>query len=278
MNVLSLFDGISCGQVALQRAGIKVDIYYASEVDRFAKQVTHKNWPDTMHLGDACRVKASNLMPISLLLGGSPCKGFSNSGKKLGLQDDRSKLFFEYLRIHRELQILAQEANRPYYFLLENVKMCQEDIDTLSAYMRCLPIEIDSALVSGQRRKRLYWTNIPVIGRPKDLGIKCSDVLEFGYTHYDKAPTLTTRNFAWYQSNRDSDMGVHCYTEDWQRRYFTPIECERLQTLPDDYTRIYGKNDDWPKRYAALGNCWTVDVIAWILSFISGCDNQTGKL
>ena len=181
MNVLSLFDGISAGQVALERAGIKVDKYYASEIDKYAIQVTQKNYPDTVQIGDVTKVSYENgileyenvmqdVGKIDLLIGGSPCQGFSFAGKQLNFEDDRSKLFFEYVRL--------LEETKPKYFLLENVKMKKEYQDVITKYLGVEPIEINSALVSAQTRKRLYWTNIPNIEQPKDKKIMLKDVIE----------------------------------------------------------------------------------------------------
>jgi DNA-cytosine methyltransferase len=167
MNVLSLFDGISCGQVALQRAGIQVDNYYASEVDKYAMQVTQKNHPNTIQLGDVTQLKGMN--DTDLLIGGSPCQGFSFAGKQLNFVDPRSRLFFEYVRV--------LEKVNPKHFLLENVKMKQEFQDVISRYLGVKPIEINSSLVSAQNRKRLYWTNIPGVAQPKDRGIMLKDIV-----------------------------------------------------------------------------------------------------
>lgn len=169
MNVLSLFDGMSCGQIALERAGIKVDKYFASEVDKYAMKVTQKNYPSTIQIGDVEEVYAENLPTIDLLIGGSPCQGFSFAGKQLNFDDPRSKLFFEFVRLLR--------ATKPKYFLLENVKMKKEYQDIISSYLGVQPIEINSSLLSAQNRKRLYWTNLPNIEQPKDKGILLKDVV-----------------------------------------------------------------------------------------------------
>lgn len=163
MNTLSLFDGMSCGQIALERAGIKVDNYYASEIDKYAIKVTQANYPDTIQLGDIRNIKAVDLPKIDLLMGGSPCQGFSYSGKQLNFEDERSKLFFEFVRLLKEC--------KPKYFLLENVKMKKEFQDIISKYLGVEPIEINGALVSAQNRKRLYWTNISNISILEDKGI-----------------------------------------------------------------------------------------------------------
>ncbi len=170
MNVLSLFDGMSCGIVALGRANIQVDNYYSSEIDKYAIQISNKNYPDIIRLGSVSNWKEWNLPQIDLLIGGSPCQGFSIVGKGLNFDDPRSKLFFEYVNI---LKIL-----KPKYFLLENVKMKKEWQDIISEYLGVQPIKINSALVSAQNRERLYWTNIPNIQQPEDKDIYLKDIIE----------------------------------------------------------------------------------------------------
>ena len=172
MNVLSLFDGISAGQVALQRSGIKVDNYYSSEIDKYAIKITQKNFPNTIQLGDVTKWRGWHLSNIDMIVGGSPCQGFSFAGKQLNFEDSRSKLFFEFVDI--------VNFYKPKYFLLENVKMKKEYQDVISSYLGVEPIEINSALVSAQNRKRLYWTNIPNITQPGDRGIILKDILEYG--------------------------------------------------------------------------------------------------
>lgn len=182
ITVLSLFDGMSCGQLALQKLGIKVKQYYAAEIDKHAIQVTQHNFPNTIQLGDVTKVFAKDLPKIDLLIGGSPCQGFSFAGKQLAFDDPRSKLFFEFVR-------LKNECN-PTYFMLENVKMKKEFEIIISKYMGVAPIEINSALLSAQNRVRLYWTNIAaepyglfgdmqcMIPQPKDKGILLRDILQ----------------------------------------------------------------------------------------------------
>ena len=172
LNVLSLFDGMSCGQIALNRAGIPYDKYYASEIDKHAIKVTQHNYPDTIQLGSVIDIKGQDLPKIDLLIGGSPCQGFSFAGKQLNFDDPRSKLFFEFVR-------LKNECN-PTYFLLENVKMKKEYQDIISSYLGVEPIMINSNLVSAQNRVRYYWTNIPVKGLPNDRGILLKDISEDG--------------------------------------------------------------------------------------------------
>ena len=173
MNVLSLFDGMSCGQIALNRAGIKYDAYFASEVDKYAIKVTQANYPNTVQIGDVTQVDHTRLPfgGIDLLMGGSPCQGFSFAGKQLNFDDPRSKLFFEFVRLKDEL--------KPKYFLMENVPMKQESQDIISEYLGVKPVMINSSLFSAQNRKRLYWTNIPFDTMPTaDKGIVLQDILE----------------------------------------------------------------------------------------------------
>jgi len=187
MKVLSLFDGMSCGQVALNRLGIDVEKYYASEIDKYAIQVTQDKFPNTVQLGDVQFVTKHTFgsNKIDLLIGGSPCQGFSFAGKQLNFNDHRSVLFFEFVRLIKEL--------KPKYFLLENVLMKQEYQDVISKYLGCKPIRIDSALVSAQTRKRLYWTNIPNVTQPDDKGIVLRDILEHGMAG-EEAVKHTDRN------------------------------------------------------------------------------------
>ena len=171
---LSLFDGISCGQEALKRAGISTRIYLASEIEKYPKQITRKNHPLTVQLGDVTKVVADDLPHVNLLMGGSPCQGFSFAGKQLNFDDPRSALFFEFVRLLKEC--------KPDYFLLENVRMKQEYQDIISEHLGVKPVMINSALVSAQNRNRLYWTNIPEVSQPKDKGIVLKDVLDYSVT------------------------------------------------------------------------------------------------
>lgn len=387
LNVLSLFDGISCGKVALERAGISVDKYYASEIDAPALAVSKARHSDIIHLGDVTKWQNwdIDLGSIDLLIGGSPCQGFSIAGKQLNFADQRSKLFFEYLGILNAIR--AKNPN--VLFLLENVKMKDEYRRAISNCIGADPIEIDSALLSAQRRKRLYWTNIEGVTQPKDKGIMLKDIVhenvgldvamseswckwftrkaeylvekQYVTVNPEKAATMTARQFISWSGNfileclekyivpfdktlkilekevekgkvgyfnKDSQgnrvyyihdkavtlcgeagggaakMGQYlfgCITPDrvekrqnGQRfndgnkfytltaqdkhgilvegyiRRLTPVECERLQTLPDNYTlaELNGKPLSDNQRYKMLGNGWTVDVIAHILSFI----------
>lgn len=170
MNVLSLFDGMSCGQIALNRVGIEYENYYASEIDKDAIKVTQHNYPNTIQVGDVTKLFTTNLPKIDLLIGGSPCQGFSFAGKQLNFEDPRSKLFFEFVRLKNELN--------PKYFLLENVRMKKSSEDVITEYLGVEPILINSHLVSSQHRRRLYWTNIPGIEQPMDMGVELKDILD----------------------------------------------------------------------------------------------------
>ena len=170
MNVLSLFDGMSCGRIALDRLNIPVTSYYASEIDKYAIQVSEANYPDIIQVGDVTQLDTSTLPKIDLIMGGSPCQGFSFAGKQLAFDDPRSALFFEFVRCVKEL--------KPKYFLLENVRMKKEYLDIISEQMGVEPIIINSALVSAQNRQRWYWTNITGIEQPEQRGIVLRDILE----------------------------------------------------------------------------------------------------
>lgn len=183
INVLSLFDGISCGQAALTRAGIKYDKYFASEINKDSILVTQHNFPNTIQIGSVTDIKAAHFekTPIDLLIGGSPCQGFSTAGKMLNFDDPRSKLFFEFVRLKNEL--------KPKWFLLENVRMKQEWQDIISDQLGVKPVRINSKLVSAQLRDRYYWTNIP-IKELEDRNIKLQDILTSGTTDREKARCL----------------------------------------------------------------------------------------
>jgi DNA (cytosine-5)-methyltransferase 3A len=170
MNVLSLFDGMSCGQLALERAGIPIDNYFAAEIDKYAIKVTQANFPETVQLGDVTAIDPDSLPDIDILIGGSPCQGFSFAGKQLNFDDPRSKLFWEYVRLLKAL--------KPKYFLLENVRMKKESMDVITEALGVDPVAINSNLVSAQNRYRLYWTNIPFDVPTEDKGIVLRDILE----------------------------------------------------------------------------------------------------
>ena len=328
LKVLSLFDGMSCGQLALQRLGIEVDTYYASEIDKYAIQVTQANFPKTIQVGDVCELKAEDYQDVDLILAGSPCQGFSFAGKQLAFDDPRSALFFEFVRLLKEI--------KPKYFLLENVRMKQQFQDVITEQVSACypdfeggdllggqikPILINSALLSAQNRQRLYWTNIPNIEQPKDKGIVLRDILEdnpgnkYSLSVAKVDRVLNSPRGKGFFYNKDSEKigtlvaGYHKEPTDgsyilsgaWRGRYkedgateqklelnqsgksnslttvqkdsvvvndnlswrkLTPLECERLQTVPDNYTN----NVSNTQRYKMLGNGWTIEVIAHILN------------
>ena len=268
--VLSLFDGMSCGQIALERAGIEYNEYYASEIDKHAIKVAINNYPNTKQIGSVTEVKAINLPKIELLMGGSPCQGFSTAGKELNFDDERSKLFFEYVRLKKELN--------PKYWLLENVSMKKEFRDIISKFLGCEPVMINSSIITGQNRPRYYWTNI-LFSLPKDKNISVSDVLgipnaEIGqpqpYPRNYKELGLKRVERIEYRTDGKSNAIITnpqknlLKTDDGYRK-LTPVECEKLQTVPFNYTDSVTDTE----RYRMLGNGWTVDVVAHILSFIS---------
>jgi site-specific DNA-cytosine methylase len=287
INVLSLFDGMSCGQIALERAGIKVENYFASEIKKFAVKVTQQNHPNTIQLGDVREIKAENLPKIDLLIGGSPCQDFSRgNATRDGLQGLKSGLFFEYLRLLKEL--------KPKYWLLENVIMSDADYMIISDYVATEPVRINSALISAQLRDRLYWTNIGpeyrdlfgnrkcAIPHPKDKKIKLKDILTDGYTDREKSRALLesdsrplrTLDKMWhrYQSTGFTTVVFESPDLDWRKglRYLNQTELERLQTVPEGYTSILKRNE----AACLLGDGWTVDVIAHIFSYLNFTQNE----
>ena len=330
INVLSLFDGISCGQVALKNAGLEVENFYASEIDKYAIKITQNQHPQTKQLGNIQDWKTWDLPKIDLIMGGSPCQGFSFAGKQLNFEDPRSKLFFDFVDVVNHY--------KPKYFLLENVKMKQEYQDVISNLLGVKPIMINSSLVSAQNRKRLYWTNIPHISQPEDCNVNLKQILESGAVDRYKSHCLDANYFkggnlksyfgkhrrqlvfeakngknvtikpediydpkSFYETrtefgkqerkrlsklngrdttprNKDCKHYVvqphqkaNCIVtvdsflnwvidDEYFCRKLTVKECERLQTLPDNYTEGVSNT----QRYKALGNGWTVDVITHI--------------
>lgn len=314
INVLSLFDGMLCGQIALERVGIQVDNYFASEIDKHSIKVTQHNYPKTTQLGDVTKVSANNLPKINLLLGGSPCQGFSMAGKMLNFEDERSKLFFEYVRILEEIK----KINPNVKFILENVKMKQEWVKIIDDILGVKGMFINSRLVSAQNRPRWYWTNICVLEQPEDKNIYLADILEssvdekyyikggrlswlskFGQLKDEQGYVAFNPNKAKYLTVRSEPSWNCTYILQWPRGYndggvkaldgktpslttsswpannlllkdglvrkLTPVECERLQTVPDNYTFCVSDT----QRYKMLGNGWTVDVIAHILKHMN---------
>jgi len=235
MNVLSLFDGISCGQFALNDAGIKYDNYYASEIDSHAIKIALKNYPKTKHLGDVTKITSENLPKIDLLIGGSPCQGFSFAGKQLNFEDPRSQLFFEFVRLKKELN--------PTYFLLENVKMKKEYQDVISKFLGVEPIEINSNLLSAQNRKRLYWTNIPNIKQPEDKKITLESILQ---------KNITAKEFILSQENIDkNDLERYRKNKNIKQVVFTERRTEEAKRIRREYQKEHGK-DFSPRRAKEL--------------------------
>jgi site-specific DNA-cytosine methylase len=269
MNILSLFDGMSCGQIALNKVGIKYDNYYASEIDTYAIIVTQTNYPNTIQLGDIHNIKGSDLPQIDLLMGGSPCQSFSSAGSRTGF-DGKSRLFWEFVRVLNEV--------KPKYFLLENVKMKKEWEEIITKEMGVEPIIINSNLVSAQNRERLYWTNIPNITQPEDRKIKLSDVLgddkfrEIPKCFYNKWGTKMRieKGPNWIKNNKSNCLTTkNCHTNQYLFnddkslcRLLNAEEFERLQTIPQGYTSMVSNTE----RYKMIGNGWTVDVISHIFS------------
>jgi len=294
MNVLSLFDGMSCGQIALNRAGVIYNNYFASEIDKNAIDVTMNNYPDTKQLGDIVNIKGELLPKIKLMIGGSPCQSFSLAGRKKGmvttenievltldkyleLKEDgysfvgQSYLFWEYVR-------LLKECN-PEYFLLENVLMSPKWKKVITETLGVEPYEINSSNFSFQSRKRLYWTNIPFDPKIEDKCILFKDNYSKEYDESvvlkdkglnklnrdrcrvysidsDKLPTLLKA-----QEKKGTDSIVIKHGDIY--RYPTVEEAEKMQTVPLGYTKIARYND----AMGMLGNGWTIDVIANFLKF-----------
>ena len=292
LKVLSLFDGISCGRVALERAGHTIDTYYASEINKYAIKVANSNYGDTIELGNVCNVKYQDgilesengkhtVGKIDLLMGGSPCQGFSNAGKGLNFNDPRSKLFWEFVRILHE--------TNPTYFLLENVVMKPEWQKIISDALGTEPILINSKLTSPAVRKRLYWTNIKGIEQPSDSGIT------FGMIREHNVPVnsnmyYTSKGLEWIKRHEDrtgkklriikddekmqmleasmhkkySSQRFFAIEDTYGKRYITPLECERCMGLPDNYTAVCSNT----QRYMQLGNGWEVNTIAHIFRYM----------
>ena len=290
MKVLSLFDGISCGMVALERAGIPVERYVAYEIEPNAIKISKKNYPQIEHCGDVTTADFTQYEGFDLVIGGSPCQDLSNykyySGDVKGLEGTKSNLFYHFVRAIKEV--------KPKHFLLENVaSMEQKWADVISSELGVEPIMINSALLCAAERKRLYWVNIPGIIQPEDKGILLKDIVlpaaqvPEKYWYYDKPyhyngdykkVQCTLENKGWHRNMKEvynlnskcntilcDGGGGHRQKKIYQAgrcRRLMPIEYERLQTLPDGYTE--GVADS--HRYTACGNGWTVDVIAHIFT------------
>ena len=290
LKVLSLFDGISCGMVALERAGIQVDRYVAYEIDKYAIQVSQKNYPQIEHCGDVTTADFTQYEGFDLLIGGSPCQSLSITRGEIRTNlNGKSKLFFEFVRALNEV--------KPKYFLFENVaSMNKESKQVISELLGCEPVLIDSRLFSAQQRARYYWTNIPFTELPQESNTVLRDVMqleeEIPEKMYYSAPVrdinMQKQVCAYLHVNVNEmhkrvfnpDCKIHtltCVSGGYQHkkvlvnnrcRRLTPLEYERLQTLPDNYTDCVSDS----RRYTAIGNGWTVDVIAHILKGLCVCE------
>lgn len=283
MNVLSLCDGMSCGRIALDRAGIKVDHYFASEIKEVGIRVTRDNYPDTIHIGDVTKVRYQDGVlysengeydvKIDLVIFGSPCQTFSIAMKKehrVGLENmEKSGLFFECHRVLKEVN--------PEWFLMENVaRMKNADRDFISEQMGVQPVRINSKLVSAQLRDRYYWTNIPNITIPDDKGIMLQDIVTSGYVEREKSRALLvsdsrplttkSRMLHRYRNTGFTTLVWERSGDDESIRYFNQTELERLQTVPEGYTKCLTRNE----AADVLGDGWTVDVIAHIFKGLEG--------
>jgi len=307
-NVVSYFDGMGCGQIALNRANINYNRYFASEIDKHALKVANYHYPNTIQLGDVSKIHLESLPAIDLLIAGSPCQGFSYSGKQMNFEDPRSKLFFEFVK--------AVNFCKPKYWLLENVPMKKEYQDKISELLGVEPVTINSSLVSAQNRNRLYWANFEII-QPEDKYINLIDILEdveylnpsairgrkidlnkativgrrinengcredynknilitqcleVRKTNTNKSNCLTTVEKDNVLTTMPIGRHLDAFKNKLPFRYYTLKEYCRLQTVPDDYfTGIV--SDAQAKKM--LGNGWTVDVIVHILSCIKNKDN-----
>jgi site-specific DNA-cytosine methylase len=267
MKVISLFDGMSGGQLALKKADLNVSQYHACEIDKYAIKVTQANFPSTIQHGDVTKfnpvaipLRKRYINKPDLLIAGAPCQDFSVAGRQLGHAGSRGKLFYEVIRIIDQC--------KPKYFFIENVKMRKESEKIFTDLLGVEPIEINSALVSAQNRKRLYWTNIPNVTQPTDQNILLKDVLENGYVDRDKSHCIDA-NY-WKGGNLKSYFEKHrrqlVFSNHLPKHYrnLSPLECERLQGVPDNYTNYVSNT----QRYKMLGNGFQVDTVAHILSFI----------
>jgi DNA-cytosine methyltransferase len=293
--VLSLFDGMSCGQIALNKTGISYGKYYASEIDKHAIKVTQHNYPDTIQLGSVTEIKGTDLPQIDLLIGGSPCQGFSFAGKGLNFDDPRSKLFFEFVRIKNE--------TNPKYFLLENVPMKKDYEQVITEYLGVKPIRLNSNVFSAQDRKRVYWTNIPLKKLPDDCNIFIKDIVGFESEIpceedvIDEVRKYTSRDFQISISKKGrirphrfdakksgisevgtlvnpSDKCVTIIASHTPKTYRSnPFEiyelnineCEKIQGVPENYTSLVSERQS----KKMLGNGWNVDTIAHIFGGLS---------
>lgn len=291
MKVVSLFDGISCGRVALERAGVPVDAYYASEIEPSSIAISKKNYPDIIQLGDVTKWREWDIPwgEIDLLIGGSPCQGFSFAGKKLNFDDPRSRLFFEFVAILNHIR----KHNPKVLFLLENVVMSESHKNVITEHLGCDPVLINSNLFSAQNRPRLYWCNFKIPELPVTNTSTLRDVFDPNIKHREihiNHPDTIVKCKSYYQYDQNRrghnsqdqrffDIDGKSNTllmsassipkvraDDGRVWLLTPGECAKLQTLTSDYIDVVSVSNS--AKYGALGNGWTVDVIAHILSGI----------
>ena len=286
INVLSLFDGMSCGQIALERAGIKVQNYFASEIKSHAMEVTQTNYPNTIQVGDVTKVSAKNLPKIDLLIGGSPCQDFSRANKEReGLKGSKSSLFFEYVRLLKEC--------KPEYFVLENVIMSDYNYWYICNELNCEPVRICGSLVSAALRDRLYWTNIPPfsfdmtgriisnIPQPKNKNICLQNIIESGKVNKKKHSCLNTNSGSVYKAsqryliNRNNTTGMITliYEADGSVRTVNQNEMEKLHNIPNGYTKILNLS----KAGDLIGDGWTVDVVTHIFKGIKKAQEKENE-
>jgi DNA-cytosine methyltransferase len=276
LNILSLFDGCAGAYLALERAGISIDNYFAAEIDKYAIKIAKKNYPDIIHLGDINNWHTWKLPKIDLIIGGSPCQGFSRAGSIGGFDDVRSRLFFQFIN--------CLSLFKPKYFLLENVNMKQEFQYVINLMTGVEPVRINSSLFSAQLRDRLYWTNIPVDLEIKDKKQYLQEIIEPGwYAPKEKSYCIDANYYkkttvAHYVKHHVRQIVIRFPIENKlikpamlaglitknDFRCLLPVECERLQTMPDNYTEGVSNT----QRYKMLGNGFTVDVVAHILKGI----------
>ena len=250
INVLSLFDGVSCGRVALQRAGIPINKYYASEIDKYAIMITQNNFPDTIQLGDVTKWEDWDIdwSSIDLLIGGHPCVSWSVAGKQLGTEDPRGQLLFDYVNILHHIQ----KHNPNVKFLVENVKMKQEFQDIFSDMLGVQPIEINSALVSAQNRKRLYWTNWE-FGQPEDKHIMLKDIVhEYSKVDRDKSLCLDANYYKGGNLKQYYEKHRRQLAFEWLNEYIVPFD-KTLQILDKEVERgkvgYFGKDSQANRVY-----------------------------
>ena len=283
MNVLSYYDGISCGQIALNKSGIKYSNYFAAEINKYAIKVTNHNFKKTIQLGDVTKINVEELPKIDLFIGGSPCQGFSLAGKQLNFEDERSKLFFEYVKSLNKLR----DKNPDLKFLLENVNMKSEFKNIITDFIGVEPILVNSSLVSAQFRDRLYWSNIEFSPpEPKNIILKNIIDRNLSFTHKCQNIKLQkssngienikkgTSGFSWFYEQQTYSQNSLARTlkagggsgnipkilnDDLTMfRKLTPQECKKMQTIPDCYDLSEVSNS---QQYIQIGNGWTIDII-----------------